>query len=829
MSQPLLALIPRDAPEHPFQNLLDVARSIHQHLLRQGVISRQALQKLMTQRFGGTDASGAWSMRDAYEALEAAQVLLLRDEDCRHLSGETPLDRFHSLLTLERSLPTQTYRSERQVDLQQFSTPLTLAWLAGLAAAIDKTDRVLEPSAGTGLLAVHATRAGASFILNERDPQRAALLGEALDQTVTGHDGELIDDLLPPDARPTVILINPPFSRSASRGHDRHAGARHLRSALLRLQPGGRCVAIMSPGFARANTGGPGYEAVCEIATPRVEIDIEGSPYVKHGTSINVRLLVFDKGWTGVTKHHRAADLTAALPLVLALPPRLSLDQPPPAPMAAAIKPRLPIRAPSSGLLRDVAAKALTAPAPIAPLPSTIVPLAYHVRDEIRPAGEASGIYAPWRLARIDIDGANPHPDALVESLAMASVPPPAPRYRPMLPDRAVRALSDAQLEVIIQAGDAFERDLPGHFRANDAGDRLIEDETGAAYRTGFYIGDGTGVGKGREAAGCIMDQWCQGRRKAVYLSKSSALEVEAKRDWTALGGLSVDIQGLDVFPLGKPIAMPSGILFCTYATLRSQRHDEASRLQQILDWLGEDFDGIIVIDEAHALANAAGTETQFGAAKGSEQGLAGVRLQNALPRARILYLSATGATDPANLCYAARLGLWGPRTAFPDRNAFMAAMDEGGIAAMEIVARDLKAMGLYTARALSFAGVEYEALEHQLTADQIDIYDAFADSWHHPPKSRRGVESVWYRRPHVRRRAQCSGAQFGPQPLRKLETALLLGLARGAQDADPHQSNRGRTRARSCRRRPACHHCGSDPRSTPCRPFRRRTRQPGP
>lgn len=200
MSQPLLALIPRDAPEHPFQNLLDVARSIHQHLLRQGVISRQALQKLMTQRFGGTDASGAWSMRDAYEALEAAQVLLLRDEDCRHLSGETPLDRFHSLLTLERSLPTQTYRSERQVDLQQFSTPLTLAWLAGLAAAIDKTDRVLEPSAGTGLLAVHATRAGASFILNERDPQRAALLGEALDQTVTGHDGELIDDLLPPDA-----------------------------------------------------------------------------------------------------------------------------------------------------------------------------------------------------------------------------------------------------------------------------------------------------------------------------------------------------------------------------------------------------------------------------------------------------------------------------------------------------------------------------------------------------------------------------------------------------------------------------------------------------
>ncbi|WP_458429961.1 strawberry notch-like NTP hydrolase domain-containing protein, partial [Pseudomonas aeruginosa] len=38
--------------------------------------------------------------------------------------------------------------------------------------------------------------------------------------------------------------------------------------------------------------------------------------------------------------------------------------------------------------------------------------------------------------------------------------------------------------------------------------------------------------------------------------------------------------------------------------------------------------------------------------------------------------------------------------------------------------------MGLYTARALSFAGVEYEALEHRLTPDQIAIYDTYSDAW---------------------------------------------------------------------------------------------------
>ncbi|MGQ7355380.1 strawberry notch-like NTP hydrolase domain-containing protein, partial [Streptococcus suis] len=79
---------------------------------------------------------------------------------------------------------------------------------------------------------------------------------------------------------------------------------------------------------------------------------------------------------------------------------------------------------------------------------------------------------------------------------------------------------------------------------------------------------------------------------------------------------------------------------------------------------------------------------------------------------------------------YASRLGLWGPGTAFADRDLFLSSMEEGGVAALEIVARDLKAMGLYTARALSFAGVEYEPLVHKLTSEQIAIYDAFADAW---------------------------------------------------------------------------------------------------
>ena len=61
------------------------------------------------------------------------------------------------LETLAAALePSQTRRSEEQLALQQFSTPLPLAYAALQAAAIRPGDIVLEPSAGTGMLAVMA-------------------------------------------------------------------------------------------------------------------------------------------------------------------------------------------------------------------------------------------------------------------------------------------------------------------------------------------------------------------------------------------------------------------------------------------------------------------------------------------------------------------------------------------------------------------------------------------------------------------------------------------------------------------------------------------------
>ena len=177
----------------------------------------------------------------------------------------------------------------------------------------------------------------------------------------------------------------------------------------------------------------------------------------------------------------------------------------------------------------------------------------------------------------------------------------------------------------------------------------LKEDPGGQPYRTGFFLGDGTGAGKGRQSAGILLDNWCQGRRKALWISKSDKLLEDAQRDWSALGQERLLVTPLSRFAQGRDIPLSEGILFTTYATLRSEeRGAKKSRVDQIVDWLGSDFDGVILFDESHAMANAAGSKGERGDTEASQQGRAGLRLQHRLPNARVVYVSATGRISPS-------------------------------------------------------------------------------------------------------------------------------------------------------------------------------------
>ena len=211
-----LPLFLPQAPPDKVSGLIHAATLLAQLLGQGRALDSRALRSAMEAAFGGSDAEGVWVWKDAYEALEAAQVLFLRKfGGAMHARAGSPAAMLEMLTRLAERLPSQTRRSEESQHLQQFSTPITLGFVAAEAAALTSADLVLEPSAGTGLLAIFAELAKARLALNEIAETRAGLVGRLFRHVaVSLHNAEQIHDHLDPAIRPSVVLMNPPFSAS---------------------------------------------------------------------------------------------------------------------------------------------------------------------------------------------------------------------------------------------------------------------------------------------------------------------------------------------------------------------------------------------------------------------------------------------------------------------------------------------------------------------------------------------------------------------------------------------------------------------------------------
>ncbi|RFB83029.1 hypothetical protein B5K11_35670 [Rhizobium leguminosarum bv. trifolii] len=133
--------------------LLKAAEQVTSLLEHGKAVTAGDLRQIVTANFGGSDAEGLWLWKDAYEATEIAQVLFLRKFHAIVSCHHSPQSTLAMLTKAVRLLPTHSRRSEESQALQQFSTPIPLAFVASRAAGITSADLVLEPSAGTGLLA----------------------------------------------------------------------------------------------------------------------------------------------------------------------------------------------------------------------------------------------------------------------------------------------------------------------------------------------------------------------------------------------------------------------------------------------------------------------------------------------------------------------------------------------------------------------------------------------------------------------------------------------------------------------------------------------------
>jgi hypothetical protein len=316
------------------------------------------------------------------------------------------------------------------------------------------------------------------------------------------------------------------------------------------------------------------------------------------------------------------------------------------------------------------------------------------------------------------LTGGAAHPGNIVETAGLANIKPPRPVHRPRLPVDLITSgkISQIQLERIIYAGQAHAQKLP---------------ESNA--RAGISIGDGTGVGKTGTILGIVLDNWFSGRKRTVWFSVKFDLIKAVKDEMTRLG-FRIPIQVINDYKPEEQITLSKGIVFCTYQSLIAKSKKGRRRIDQLTEWLGAE--GILIFDEGHRAKNFFADERRGG---GTQTGAAVVEIQDAekFPDYRVVYSSATAATDVKHLGYMIRLGLWGQGTAFETFAEFAQEIEEGGIGAMEMVCRDLKAMGRYFCGSLSMGvdgdsglAVEYREVVHRLTAHQREMYDNMAHAW---------------------------------------------------------------------------------------------------
>lgn len=156
---------------------------------------------------------------------------------------------------------------------------------------------ILEPSAGTGSLAVWLKLLGCNLHLNELSELRRTLL-ELQGFQPTSYNAEFINDFLNQEIIPDGVLMNPPFSTTAGRvkSKDSNFGFRHIKSALERLKKGGKLVALFSTNALKISDKGKRFiKEISDEYWLKALIDLPKTAYYKYGTNIQVTIICLKK------------------------------------------------------------------------------------------------------------------------------------------------------------------------------------------------------------------------------------------------------------------------------------------------------------------------------------------------------------------------------------------------------------------------------------------------------------------------------------------------------------------------------------------------------
>lgn len=221
----------------------------------------------------------------------AREVVQRNDRDSR--------ETYDLICKLYEMQPAISARSSTRIKMQQYSTPLPMAWNAVRFAMSGKENgKVLEPTAGNGML-VFAVPAG-QVHANELDETRLANLREQGFAEVTRQDAtEPFEGGQQYDA----VIANPPFGKRDAMEYDGKVisglDPQITLNALASMKDDGRAAIIIGGNMEYAKNGGlnsmkPFFTYLYDHYNVKGVVDMDGKLYAKQGTTFPTRMILID-------------------------------------------------------------------------------------------------------------------------------------------------------------------------------------------------------------------------------------------------------------------------------------------------------------------------------------------------------------------------------------------------------------------------------------------------------------------------------------------------------------------------------------------------------
>lgn len=231
------------------------------------------------------------------ELVEDGLVRAAREVVNKH--GRDRRESYDLICKLYDMQPTIAARSSNRIKMQQYSTPLPMAWNAAHFAMSGKKDgKVLEPTAGNGML-VFAVPANQVHV-NELDETRLDNLREQGFAEVTQQDAV---EPFEGGKQYDVVIANPPFGKREAVNYDGKLipglDPQITLNALASMKDDGKAAIIIGGNMEYGSNGGlksmkPFFTYLYDHYNVKGVVDMDGKLYAKQGTTYPTRMILID-------------------------------------------------------------------------------------------------------------------------------------------------------------------------------------------------------------------------------------------------------------------------------------------------------------------------------------------------------------------------------------------------------------------------------------------------------------------------------------------------------------------------------------------------------